>query len=293
MINILLILLAILMFAFQSTALKKVQVTCLRQNLLVTGISSGLIALALGVWALVSAQPFSGYTLVYGLVFGVLFILTLAVYQFAMQSGPLSYTAFFFSASMLIPSAAGLLFWDEPFTWTVGVGILLFLAAFYLITVFGGERGRKGSLRWLVLCALTWMFNGGLSVVMNLQQRALAAAEIPAQSTQMMLVSFAAASVLALAAWGVLSRGHGREDGTLARKSFLPIALVGLGTGLGNVLVAYLTGVVPSSYLFPFVQGGTMVLVSLYSALALREKINSFGKLGILLGVTAIVVINL
>ena len=293
MIPVFLILAAILMFAFQSTALKKVEVSSLGQNLLVTGVSSGLIAVCLGGWALAAGQSFSVYTLGYGVLFGLMFIVTLAVYHFAMQSGPLSYTAFFFSASMLIPSAAGLIFWQEPFTWNIGAGILLFLAAFYFISVFGGERGRKGSLRWLLLCALTWLFNGGLSVVMNLQQKSLKAAGMPAEPGQMMLVSFAAASAAALIAWAVTAKGKFAASGELLKNFWLPILLVGVGTGLGNVLVAYLTGVVPSSYLFPFVQGGTMVAVTLYSSLALKEKINRFGQLGILLGVLAIVIINL
>lgn len=291
--NVVLSLLAILMFAFQSTALKKVEISCLRQNLLVSGLASAVIAAALGIWAACSGAVFDRATLLYGVAFGIVFVLTLAFYQFAMGSGPLSYTAFFFSASMLIPSAAGLLFWDEPFTWNVGLGILLFLAAFYFISVFGGERGKKGSLRWLLLCLLTWLCNGSLSIIVNLQQRSLAARQIPAQSTQLMLVSFTCAALAALIVWAVSVRGNVRTDGAMVKKSLLPIALVGIGTGLGNVLVAYLTGVMPSSLLFPFVQGGTMVAVTLYSALALREKINRFGWLGILLGVVGIVVINL
>lgn len=281
------------MFAFQSTALKKVEVSSLNQNLLVTGVSSGLIAICLGIWALATGQSFSVYTLGYGVLFGLMFIVTLAVYHFAMQSGPLSYTAFFFSASMLIPSAAGLIFWSEPFTWSIGVGILLFLTAFYFISVFGGERGKKGSFRWFLLCALTWMFNGSLSVVMNIQQKSLKAAGMQPEPGQMMLVSFAVASVAALIAWAVTAKGKFADGGKLIKNFWLPILLVGVGTGLGNVLVAYLTGVVPSSYLFPFVQGGTMVAVTLYSSLVLKEKINRFGQLGILLGIAAIVIINL
>lgn len=116
---------------------------------------------------------FSGPTVLYGILFGVLFVATLEFYYFAMQSGPLSYTGFFFSASMLIPSVAGLLFWKEPLTWKVGLGILLFLAAFYCITVLGGAKGGKFNKRWLILCFFTWAGNGSLSLVMNFQQRAL------------------------------------------------------------------------------------------------------------------------
>lgn len=289
----LLIIAAIVLFVFQSTALKKIRISSLGQNLLITGAFSAMIALALGIWAMAVRPSISGYTIGYGIAFGLVFILTLAVYHFAMQMGPLSYTAFFFAASMLIPALAGLVFWDEPFTWAVGTGILLFLTAFWLITVFGGEKGKKGNGRWLLLCALTWAGNGSLAILMNLQGQALESAEKAAEPIQLMFVSFLTAAAIALAAWAILNRRQLKTDAALLKAGWLPVLLVGIGTGAGNVLVSYLTGRVPSSYLFPLVQGGTMVAVTLYSALVLKEKISRFGLMGIGAGVAAIVAMNL
>ena len=171
--NTILIAVTVLFFVTQSAALKKIKIISLRQNLLSTAISSGMIAAALAVWAVAVRPAFSAETLLYGAIFGAVFVVTLAAYYFAMQSGPLSYTSFFFSASMLIPSVAGLLFWKEPFRWNVGIGIVLFLAAFYFITVLGGSKGGKVSRRWLVLCALTWACNGSLSILPRPEKRPL------------------------------------------------------------------------------------------------------------------------
>ena len=54
-----------------------------------------------------------------------------------------------------------------------------------------------------------------------------------------------------------------------------------------------MSGVVAASYLYPVIQGGTMLSISLYSMIVLREKVNLAGKLGILIGVCAIVLLNL
>ncbi len=293
--NTILILVTILFFLTQSAALRNVKTATLRQNVLSTATSSGIIAVILAVWALVARPGFSGPTLLYGILFGILFVATLEFYYFAMQSGPLSYTGFFFSASMLIPSMAGLLFWKEPLTWKVGLGILLFLAAFYCITVLGGAKGGNFNKRWLILCFFTWAGNGSLSLVMSFQQRALKRRNIPSESPQMMLISFAAAFGAAVLLSLCLSKkGDGlKGDLSAIRKSLLPIVLVALGTGGGNVLTSYLSGVVPASYLYPVVQGGTMLSISLYSMLALREKINLAGKIGVLIGVCAIVLMSI
>ena len=194
MLKFILLLLTIVLFVFQSTALKKIEVDSIRQNLLVTGISSGMIAVALGVWALAAGMTVSTVTLGYGILFGIVFIICLASYQFALKSGPMTYTAFFFSASMLIPAVSGLIFWKEPCTWSVIAGIILFLSAFYFISVFGGEKGKKGSLRWMLLCFFTWLTNGSLSVVLKLQTTALSNQDLPAEAVQIMLVSYRPAS---------------------------------------------------------------------------------------------------
>lgn len=101
-----------------------------------------IVAAATGVLLLVMQSGIAPVTLGFGAIVGVMFMVTLAVYYFAMQSGPLSYTGFFFSASMLIPAAVGLVFWKEPFTLPVQIGILLFLAAFLCITVFWRRAGK-------------------------------------------------------------------------------------------------------------------------------------------------------
>ncbi|MGM1047801.1 MAG: hypothetical protein ACQEXX_16900 [Bacillota bacterium] len=57
--------------------------------------------------------------------------------------------------------------------------------------------------------------------------------------------------------------------------------------------MTFLSGVVPSSYLFPLVQGSIIVSITLCSMLLFREKLSTFGKIGIMLGVFAIIIINL
>lgn len=293
--NAIWIILSIVLFVIQSAALKKIKVVTLRQNLLSTGISSGIIAVCLGVWALIVRPSFSFGTLLYGSIFGAAFVFCLAVYYFAMQSGPLSYTSFFFSASMLIPSLIGLIFWDEPFSWSLGGGIILFMAAFYFITVLGGAKGKKANTRWLILCILTWVSNGSLAIFMNLQQQFLKKNNLPDESSQLMLVSFSVACLLCLIVCLFLGKkgDNIRNDLPVMRQSLLPIILVAVGTGLGNILISYLTGVVPSSYLFPVVQGSIMVAITLYSTLVLKEKINNAGKIGIIIGALAIVLLNI
>lgn len=290
----LLILLAISFFSIQPVAMKKIEVSSLRANILQTGVFSGIVAVFFWIWAACANFHFSGVTIGYGLLFGAGLIATIACYYFAMHTGPLSYTSFFYSASMVIPSLAGVLIWHDDFRWTAGAGIVLFLAAFYFITVPGARGGSKVSRKWLLLCAATWFLNGSLSVIVKAQQMALNGREASSLTT----VAFSSACVLSFAVYGIMAASSGKPEQTRSelrylRACTLPLFLLAAGNGGGNCTITYLSSRVSSAYLFPVVLGGMMVAVTVYSMLILKEKINRSGMIGIVIGVAALLVLNI
>lgn len=134
-----------------------------------------------------------------------MYVTTLVSYYYAMQTGPLSYSSFFYSASMLIPALAGLLIWKEPFTWQAGAGIALFLAAFYLVSVPGAAKGQKISGKWLLFCFMSWLFNGGCSLSVKAHQMAMEGRE----GNEMLLVGYCTAALLSFGLYAVLRAKQG------------------------------------------------------------------------------------
>lgn len=290
----LLLILSILFFGMQTVALKKIDVTTLRENILETGLFSAVVAAAFWVREAAVGERIGPVTVGFGVLFGVILIATIACYFYAMQTGPLSYTAFFYSASMVIPALAGVLVWRDTFRWTMGVGIALFVAAFYLICVPGAGAGGRKSRRWMVLCFATFVLNGSLSVLVKAQQMATHGREAAGMTT----MAFTSAFVLAVAVYVLLlgarksfpaAKGELRHMGRLA----LPLLALAVGNGGGNLSVTWLSSRISSAYLFPTVLGGMMVGVTVYSVLALREKLDRFGAAGLLCGIAALVAINL
>ena len=182
--------------AMQTFSLRYLKAENIRQNLLANGLFSALIAIAFVVFVAVKGMAVSVTTILFGSLFGFGFIATVSVYYYAMQSGPLSYTTFFFSASMIVPVIIGLFAWNESLKLTQGVGIALFMAAFYCISVLGGEKGGKVNMRWIILCFATWLLNGLIGVVAKQQQITMQGTEY----VQMMMMSFVSATVFALVA---------------------------------------------------------------------------------------------
>jgi multidrug transporter EmrE-like cation transporter len=57
--------------------------------------------------------------------------------------------------------------------------------------------------------------------------------------------------------------------------------------------MTYLSGRLPGAYLYPFVNGSMIVLLTLASAVVFKEKLTKGGTIGILTGILAIVAVNL
>ena len=283
----------IILFVLQTLSMKLQHAEHLPQKLLVNCAFSLLAAAAMGAGRLAVPDMFtvSPATLRHGLAFGVLFALTILFYNLAIASGPLSYTTFYFSASMLVPAFAGVLLFGEALTFTLAAAVALFLAAFWCLNVAPGGA-QKPEPRWLTLCALTFLCNGLCAVVQKSQQNATGGAE----AAGLMLVGFCTAAACYALAYLAL-RGRlpaGAADGAaLLRQNALAAVLLAGGSVGGNLLLTWLAGRVDASYLFPLVQGSIIVGVTLCSVLLFREKLSARGRLGILLGVAAIAVINL
>ena len=182
--------------AMQTFSLRYLKAENIRQNLLANGLFSALIAIAFVVFVVIKGMAVSGTTVLFGAMFGFGFIATVSVYYYAMQSGPLSYTTFFFSASMIVPVIIGLFAWNESLKLTQGIGMAMFMAAFYCISVLGGEKGGKVNIRWIILCFATWLLNGLIGVVYKQHQINMNGGEY----VQMMMMSFVFATVFALLA---------------------------------------------------------------------------------------------
>lgn len=290
----------IVFMAMQTFSLRYLKAENIRQNLLANGLFSALIAIAFVAFVAVKGMAVSATTILFGSLFGFGFIATVSVYYYAMQSGPLSYTTFFFSASMIVPVIIGLFAWNESLKLTQGVGIAMFMAAFYCISVLGGEKGGKVNMRWIILCFATWLLNGLIGVVAKQQQITMQGTEY----VQMMMMSFVSATVFALVAAVIFfvmdAKKEKKAVGALVKTDMslmwegkIPLLGAALGSGMANVIITYLASRLPSGYLYPITLGSVVVLVSLFSILVLKEKPSKPGLIGILIGLVAIVVTNL
>lgn len=286
---------AALMFVIQTLCLKRLPE--LRSNRSLFGLISSystLIAIGSLLWWAIGGSPtISSGTWLFGSLYGAVFTLTMFFYTRAMNTGPLSYSSFYFSVSLMVPVIASMTLWQEGAGPTKLAGLALFLLSFYFIQIYGGQSGQeqRAQRSWIFYCLLAFLFNGLIPVLAKAHQSILDGRE----AMELMLVGFLAASLCSALGWIVagLKRRSVGSTVRITRSTLLIVMGVGLTTGIGNALMTYLSGRLPGAYLYPFVNGSMIVLLTLASAVVFKEKLTKGGALGILTGILAIVAVNL
>jgi len=299
----LLLILSITFFILQSVSMKFVKADTLPQKMLIHGVFTLIAGIGMFFFLILSNEPFSlsKNTVLFGISFGFLFAFTILFYNLAINSGPLSYTAFYFSSSMLLPTFFGLLFLKEELRGTLLIAILLFLMAFYFLNVTKDSNKEvvspahgKQKKQWLFYCILTFIGNGCLAIVQKLHQQLQHGTE----ASGLMLLGFTFASLCYFIAYPIAKSKTGEVKFTTTssvkqlKTNLLPILFLAAGSLLGNLLLTSLAGKIPSSYLFPLVQGSIILGITIISTVFFKEKLSLRGKIGIFLGVLAIVFIN-
>lgn len=229
------------------------------------------------------------YTLWLGICFGIIFIGAIFSYMKAMEIGPLSYTALFFSFGLLVPIIFGLFFWNENISTLQLIGLILLLTTFYL----GSESPEKGkdrwNFKWLIFSIMAFIGNGTLMVVSKGHQMILPGQEV----NEFLIIAFGTAATISLLVflWNFLRQGQDVTHFKSWSLVWVSIA-AGISTAIGNWLMLILTTKIPSIVQFPSVNGGTVFLSTLASSVIFKEKLSKKAIVGLLIGLSALILLS-
>ena len=241
-------------------------------------------------------------TLIFALVYGIDCAVHTVAIALALQTGPLSYSSVIVSLSTVIPAFSGWVFWNEKMTVLRLVGILLMIACFVL-SAKKEEKGKKAQKRWYIHAAVSFLTTGLCGVIQKMYGNTSVSGETAgfvvtafAFST---LVSFIMFVVLKFKERKVTCDGHDRNETIKKRKTtnriILPAVLVATGicVGLNNQINLYLAGIMDSAMFFPTVNGGNLLLVTLFSVTIFGERPSLRQWIGLALGCASVVMLCL
>ena len=205
--------------------------------------------------------------------------------------GPMSLSSVIISCNVLMPIVYGCLVYRE----SIGIFHLLgimFLLATFVLTGIGAKEGKRGiSLKWILL-VLTAFFGNGLGAIIETIYSRLPEAN---NNNGFMSISFFLGSLMLLGYVTFSGRnGRKKQEPVCVTLPFVGLAVwAALGCFVTNMLLLYLCGEMPASLLYPVYNGVNGVLVTVFSCVFFREKMDRKKLLMILLGICAVVFLNL
>ena len=207
----------------------------------------------------------------------------------AIKHGSLAKTSLIISCSLLVPSIFGILFLDEPFSITLVIGIVTLITSLVMINYKKKkDNEKKTTVKWVIFSAIAFLGNGMCSTVQKIETF------IYGTEGKNLFMIFALAMVSIIMMIFAMSSKNERKFCKSSLKLGIHWAvLCGVTNGVVNCLTVYLNPVMPASVMYPVISAGSIVLTFIYSIICLKEKFSAWQKLGFLLGVISIILLNL
>jgi len=254
------------------------------------GISCGAL-LFLEITRRITGTPFVLHlpTVGYAAIFAVGFAACGIFSNLSVATGPLGLTALLESYSQMIPTLFGLLVLQNPVNPLFLIGLVFLVLSLYFVRTKDKEQVfRKG---WLAFICLAVVLNGICGIMLTLHQSAFPGA----YRFEMLEIAMVFTILLNLGTFGALcARKQTRPQSV--RKLFAGLynaPIAGLFNGVVNYLLLVLVSVLPAALLFPMVSAGGLLLTAVSSLAFYRERYTWQQYWGFVMGLIAIVLMNL
>jgi len=227
---------------------------------------------------------FSSSLIPWSLGFGIFYGLGTVSSILAIGCGSLALTALMISYSLVIPTLFGIIFLNDPVSPWLFTGIGLLLLSLFLINYKPGEQ--KITLRWVICVGITFFSNAFCTIIQKMQQLHFNGRFKSEFMILALLIVFAALVLMTL----------------IKEREILPFCLkkggvygliCGAGNGLVNLMVMILTAHIATAVLFPLLSAGGILATSAVSLLLYKERLSRNQIIGIILGIGAIVFLNM
>ncbi len=242
--------------------------------LLFSGIS-GITPTAIGISALASAS----------------LALNLYCNLEALKSGVMVLASMAGSAGLLLPCIAGIFMFDEPMSPMQFVGIFLLIFSGWLLIGYSKEQTGSFTPRTMLLLLGSMLSNGSVMLAQKMFSQYLA-------ETDVSVFSFLTFGLLGVGMlMGLIPCLHNRAErqklATVPKKLYLYGTVSSVVLLTINQLATIAGHTVPSVIMFPINDGGATIITAVTAAVYFKEKLTVRSVCGLILGIAALMVINL
>lgn len=234
---------------------------------------------------------FKAEILPYAFGFALTYALAVLGTFLAIKYGSLSLTSLITSYSLIVPTFYGILFLGEGTGITLYLGIAALMVSLFLANYKKSEKKEgsdkeKSNLKWIVFVTLAFLGNGICSTVQMTQQKKFDGE----YKNEMMIIALFAVFLIFLAIALVTERDKMK---VAIKGGGVHMAVKGGLNGLTNLLVMFCAVATNASIMYPIISAGGIICTALISIMFYREKLTKMQYSGLILGIFAVVLLNL
>lgn len=253
---------------------------------IITALGAAIVLL---FWC--SDYKVSLFTVLLSIGFGIVTSLQKVFSLNAIATGPWAYTSVISSLSSLIPTLSGAIFWNEKIVLIQWIGIALMIVCILLSSNFK-QGGNKASFKWLLFCAGTFVTTGFIGVMQKIHQTS----EFKGELDMFLIFSFLFSAIFSSFTLTQSYLKNDKEERVHAKhdiKMVLKLAIIGLlfacsvCVAVNNKFNLFLSGAMDSAVFFPLVNGGGLILTTLFSVVIFKERLSVKQWIGLAVGFVA------
>ena len=203
----------------------------------------------------------------------------------AVREGSLSLTSLATSYSLIIPTIYGIFFLNETPDIFIYTGFAFLVLSLFLIN--SKKEDAKINLKWIIFIVIAFFGNGLCSVIQTAQQLHFGGN----YKGEFMILALLAVSVF----FFILSLLKEKTQILPSLKSNAVFMIItGLANGIANLFVMILISrKMEASIMFPIISGGGIILTCAVSVIFFKEKLSLKQYIGLILGVTSVILMNI
>lgn len=215
------------------------------------------------------------------------------LYQIALSCGPTSISALIATLASIVPLVTSAAIYREPLSAVNIVGVILIIVTLVMNADvkrdIGKGKVRSASRKWFGLILLAFCANS-LGMI---SQQVYAKTTGATSSSTFVACSSITASLFALLFFVLLLlKGH-KMSYKIAPLKILPCVAVGVILCVFQIIHTYAMAIIPGTVLFPSYSSGATITIALSSRLVFCEKLSRSQLASLVIGIVAIVLINI
>jgi drug/metabolite transporter (DMT)-like permease len=218
----------------------------------------------------------------YSVILGFMFIATFYFFALSSQKAGVAVTSVTSKMSVIIPVVFGAILYNENFGVVKISGVVVALTAFYL--VFKKDKKPLLEMKWIFLPVMVFLGNGFVDTAMKYMQHH----HIGNDLIPFLMVTFGTGVLLSLI---MLLVRLGRGKGFMQLRSVAGGTILGIFNFGSTYYIIKALGVYESSVVFPVANSAIVGLSALAGYFGFREKLSLLNWTGVVLAITAIIII--